>query len=72
MDSKKLTASIVLALVLIAGIVSAVTTVIPDSAASKISHLGYKSHCTFAPYSTVISVAIALVAFLVAKRFVWR
>ena len=64
--------SVLLIIVIVVGLASAVSTVIPDSAAPKVSYMGYKSHCTFAPYSTIISIAIALVAFLVAKRFVWR
>ncbi len=75
MNLKKFAASTILAVIVVAGIASAIITVIPDSSAYKISALGYKSHCPFAPYSTIISIAIALVAlivFLIAKRFVWR
>jgi uncharacterized membrane protein len=64
-----------LVLVIIAGVVSAVWTVLPDSRAQKVSDLGkalgYKTHCPFAPYSTMISVAIALVALFFARRS-WR
>ncbi len=72
MNLKKLIISALLVVIIIAGIASAVSTVIPDSSARKVSYLGYKSHCTFAPFSTIISVAIALIAFFIAKRFVWR
>jgi hypothetical protein len=45
----------------IASAISTVWTVIPDSSASKESMLGYKSHCSFAPISTIISILIAVV-----------
>jgi len=64
-----------LVLLIVAGVVSAVWTVIPDSGAQKVSDfdkvLGYKTHCPFAPYSTIISLAIALVALFFARRS-WR
>lgn len=74
MDLAKLIISLILIVMIIVGIASAVWTVIPDSSAYKVSDLGYKTHCPFAPYSTIISVAVALVgaiAFLIARRF-WR
>ncbi len=77
MNFGRLVSSAVLVLIMVAGAVSAIWTVIPDpstyiSRSVKVSALGYPSHCPFAPYSTIISVAITLVAFLIAKRFVWR
>jgi uncharacterized membrane protein len=76
-----LTKSIVyglLVLLVIAGVGAAVWTVIPDPSISKVSDLGkawgYTTHCSWAPYSTIICIAIALIAlviFLIARRL-WR
>ncbi|UCE80585.1 MAG: hypothetical protein JSV94_05375 [Methanobacteriota archaeon] len=44
----------------ISSAVSAVVTVIPDSSASKESMLGYESHCSFAPISTIILIVMAI------------
>jgi len=56
---------LLLLLILVAGAIasaiSAVWTVIPDSSASKESMLGYKSHCSFAPISTIILILITVV-----------
>jgi hypothetical protein len=46
---------------LVASVISAVITVIPDSSASKTSILGYKAHCSFTPISTIILIISALV-----------
>lgn len=35
-------------------------TLIPDSSASKACMLGYRAHCSFTPFSTLILVALAL------------
>jgi len=40
---------------------SAILTVLPDSSASKESMLGYESHCSFAPISTIILVVMAAI-----------
>ena len=45
----------------IASAISTVWTVIPDSSASKESILGYKSHCSFAPISTLILILITVI-----------
>ena len=56
---------LLLLLILVAGAIasaiSVVWTVIPDSSASKESMLGYKSHCSFVPISTIILILIAVV-----------
>jgi len=56
---------LLLLLILVAGAIasaiSTVWTIIPDSSASKESMLGYKSHCSFAPISTIILILIAVV-----------
>jgi hypothetical protein len=52
----------------VASAVSAVITVIPDSAASKMCMLGYKAHCSFAPISTIILVIMAVVFGLIFVR----
>jgi len=53
-----------LCLIVAAGFISsavfAVVTIIPDSSASKESMLGYESHCSFAPISTLILVVMAI------------
>jgi hypothetical protein len=45
----------------------AVATIIPNSNASKDCHLGYRSYCSFTPFSTIISVLAAFVAFFVGR-----
>ncbi len=67
-----------LVLIMIAGVVSAVWTVIPDATTAKVSDLGkawgFTTHCPWAPYSTIISIVGTLVAaiiFLIARRF-WK
>ena len=60
--------SLILAIMIIAWISSAVMTVIPDSSASKDSYLGYRAHCSFTPYSTLISVLGAAVTYLIARK----
>ncbi|UCE91335.1 MAG: hypothetical protein JSV90_07965 [Methanobacteriota archaeon] len=61
-----------LLLVILSGFVSsavfAVVTVIPDSSASKESMLGYESHCSFAPISTIILVVMAIAFGIVLFR----
>ncbi|UCB59165.1 MAG: hypothetical protein JSV67_02380 [Thermoplasmatales archaeon] len=57
----KLMLLLILVVGAIASAISVVWTVIPDSSASKESMLGYKSHCSFAPISTIILILIAVV-----------
>jgi len=45
----------------IASAISTIWTLVPDSSASKESMLGYKSHCSFTPISTIILILIAVV-----------
>ena len=59
--------SIILIIMIVAWISSTVMTVIPDSTASKNNYLGYKSHCSFTPYSTIISITGAVITYLVAR-----
>ena len=68
MNLIKLTTSLISIVIIIVGIALAAWTVIPDSSAHKVSALGYKSHCPFAPYSTIISVAIALFGLIAFAR----
>jgi len=60
----KFTVKILIIIVLIGGAmgsaISALWTVFPDSSASKESMLGYKSHCSFTPISTIILAFIAV------------
>jgi hypothetical protein len=61
----KLIIKLFVLLVLVAGAIgsaiSAIWTLIPESTASKESMLGYKSHCTFVPISTIILIFMAVV-----------
>jgi hypothetical protein len=58
----KLTLKTILFLILISGIIasliSAVWTIIPDSSSSKRCILGYFAHCSFTPISTIILILI--------------
>ncbi|MGA3290462.1 MAG: hypothetical protein ABSD42_09520 [Candidatus Bathyarchaeia archaeon] len=45
-----------------------IKTVIPDSQASKLNLVGYRTCCPFAPVSTVIGIALVITLFLVARR----
>jgi len=72
MRMKKLIASIIFTVMIIAWISSALITVVPDSSASKVCYLGYKAHCSFTPIGTLISIVAAIITFLIAKRMVWR
>lgn len=64
--------SMILAIMIIAWISSAIMTVIPDSSASKVCYLGYEAHCSFTPFSTLISIVAAAITLLIAKRMIWR
>ena len=44
---------------IIVHMVSAILTLIPNAGASKPSRLGYYALCSFTPYSTLISLALA-------------
>ena len=61
----KLIIKLFVLLVLVAGaIASAISTIwtlMPDSTASKESMLGYKSHCSFTPISTMILIFMTLI-----------
>lgn len=56
---------LIVVLILIAGAIasaiSAIWTIIPESSASKENRIGYKSHCTFTPISTIILIFIVVV-----------
>ena len=61
----KLSIKLFFLFVLIAGAIgsaiSTIWTLLPDSSASKESMLGYKSHCSFTPISTLILIFLAIV-----------
>ncbi len=61
--------SVILAIMIVAWISSAALTVMPDSTASKESYLGYKAHCSFTPYSTIISIIGAVITYLIARKW---
>jgi chromate transport protein ChrA len=48
---------------------AAISALIPDPAASKISFLGYRAHCTFAPWSSLIALALAGIFCVIRARF---
>ena len=56
MNTKRLFISTIFIVMIIAWTTSAIITVIPDSTASKLCHLGYYAHCSFTPYGTIISI----------------
>jgi len=39
----------------------AVLTILPDASASKVSRLGYKAHCSYAPISTLICLSLSAI-----------
>ena len=47
--------------------IAAVKTVIPDSHASKLNLVGYRTCCPFTPISTVICIAGAVILFVAEK-----
>ena len=54
-------------IVIVVWVLAAVKTIIPFPWVSKPCMLGYKSGCSFAPVSTVMLVAFALITYYVAK-----
>ncbi|MDX1797699.1 MAG: hypothetical protein R3255_03530, partial [Candidatus Lokiarchaeia archaeon] len=44
-------------------------TLIPDDA-SKLCYLGYYAHCSFAPFSTLILFAMAIVGTILLTKFI--
>ena len=59
--SIKLLALMILIAISIGSAISTIWTLIPESSASKENILGYKSHCTFTPISTIILIFMAVV-----------
>jgi len=50
---------------------SALVTLVPDGNAKKVCRIGYKAHCSFVPWSTLISLGLAGASCKVrATRFV--
>jgi hypothetical protein len=47
---------------------SAISTLLPQESVSKVCYLGYKAHCTFTPFSTVISLLVAGALCIIRKR----
>ena len=68
MSVKKLLISTIFFVMIVAWASSAIITVIPDSTASKVCHLGYYAHCSFTPYGTIISIAGALSTVFIARK----
>jgi hypothetical protein len=59
---------LILAIVIVTWLIVGAVTVIPHETAHKVSYLGYKAVCPFAPYSTVISFAAATVFFVLYRK----
>jgi hypothetical protein len=64
----QITAKTKVYIVIIAWVLAAVKTIIPFPYVSKACMLGYKAGCSFAPISTLILVAGAVVTYFVAKK----
>ena len=47
----------------------AISTLIPQSSASKVCALGYRAHCTFTPWSTLICLALSAISCTVRAEF---
>ena len=47
----------------------AISTLIPQPSASKVCALGYRAHCTFTPWSTLICLALAALTCTVRSEF---
>jgi len=60
--------TIVFAIVIILLSLVTIKTAIPDSQASKLNLIGYRTCCPFAPASTAIGIALVITLFLVARR----
>ncbi len=60
--------TIIFAAVIIILSIATIKTVIPDSQASKLNLLGYRTCCPFAPASNAIGIALIITLFLVARR----
>lgn len=62
-----------LVIILLAGIISTVWTIIPDSSAA-VNFIGTRTHCPFVPYSTYGSVAVAIVGavILLIAKWLWK
>jgi len=45
-----------------------ILTLTPDESASKVCYLGYKAHCSFTPFGTIILLIAALVVLILIKK----
>lgn len=68
MNVKRIFISAIFIVMIFAWTSSAIITVIPDSTASKVCHLGYYAHCSFTPYGTVISIVGAVSTIFIARK----
>jgi len=48
---------------------AALTTLIPQPSASRACYLGYKAHCSFTPWGTLICLALAGIICIIRKRY---
>jgi hypothetical protein len=63
MNAKK----VILILFVITWLVLAPATLIPRATAHHVSYLGYKAVCSFAPFSTLICLALAAFFYLLLR-----
>lgn len=47
---------------------SGILTLTPDESASKVCYLGYKAHCSFTPFGTIILFVATLVILILLKK----
>ncbi|MFA5364402.1 MAG: hypothetical protein WC325_04380 [Candidatus Bathyarchaeia archaeon] len=67
-ERPKITTKTKVYIVILAWILAAVKTIIPFPYVSKPCMLGYKSGCSFAPISTLMLVAGAIITYYWAKK----
>lgn len=67
-ERPQITARTKVYIVIVAWVLAAIKTIIPFPFVSKPCMLGYKSGCSFAPISTVMLIAGAVITYYVAKR----
>ncbi len=72
MRLKTLVLSIIVLAIVGGWIYSTILTVMPDASASKLCYLGYRAHCSFTPFSTIISIFAAGLTLYAAKKTLWR
>jgi len=67
-ERPQITARTKVYIIIAAWVLAAIKTIIPFPYVSKACMLGYKSGCSFAPISTLMLIAGAVITYVVAKR----